>query len=232
MKFPNTPLALDSLIGSSEPESDSTLHELILREYILMCAIEKTSYRTSSLSEICDEGLLADLQSNQDFLQNLSDGILVPAIAALTSPAARQWELDLLTILSQSGCRWESVRRLAVELRAVTKLIDALPRELLEATPLLSEHRQKLGAHLKHQEALLSTWVKTEMSHGTKVEKVLAKESTMAAKQWDNVVVEILGTGSCESNPIPIHSWRSFPHVVRLMMQSLQGTGKNKDCAA
>lgn len=232
MKYSDTPSSHNILADSPEPASDHTLHELILREHILTCAIEKTSYRTSSLSLICDEGLLADLQLNQDFLQHLSDGGLVPAIAALTSPAARQWELDLLTILSQSECRWESVRRLAEELRALTKLTAALCREVPETVSLLSEHRRKLEGHLKYQEKILSTWVKTEMSHGTNVEKVLAKESAMVAKQWETVVMEILGTGSCESNSIPIHSWRSFPHVVRLMMQSLLGAGKSDNCAA
>ncbi len=232
MKYPNSPSSNDSLIGAPESQHDNTLHELILREYILMCAIEKTAYRSPKLSSICDEALLADLQSNQDFLHNLSEGSLIPAIAALTSPAARQWELDLLTILSQSNCRWESVRRLTEELRAVTKLLDTLSERVPESAPLLAEHRQKLGAHLEYQERILSTWVKTELSFGRPVEKVLEKESRMATEQWRTVVAEILGGESSDSPPIPIQSWRSFPHVVRLMTQTLLSFGKGSKHAA
>lgn len=207
--------------SESTQHSSTLVQEAIYREHFLKNALRRVNNESPSIAVKDFDSLLEDIEQNQEILHSCSNASLYPALAAITSREARNWEQQLNETLSDTDCRWEKVFRVTYELSCIADLLNRITSENAELEPLFHDHLVRLQAHETFHEKVLYRWLQSERERGNPVDDLIASKTAEVDDQWKRVLSELLPRERSKML-IPADSWRSVERVVSGLLQSLR----------
>jgi len=196
---------------------------MILREHFLLNALKKAVVREKAFVATDYQPLIDDLTNNQEYLQGLVGGALLPAIAALSSRSSREWERRLVQEISRRTDQWESVLRLSQELTEITRLHDRMIGDAKpDADHALVHHRARIAAHLVFLQKVVEQWVCGKQARTHRIHRRVESSRGKIQALWEPVLEETVHVSKREFAPLPpMRSWRSLHRVLPLLVQSL-----------
>ncbi|MDF1658802.1 MAG: hypothetical protein P1U58_14400 [Verrucomicrobiales bacterium] len=185
-----------------------TLEKLAIRQHSLLCSLEKIQFQNRTVVGKDSQPLIGDLKASLSDLYTFCPDMTSPALSTLLSPAAREWELDLVNTIGGNHGRWESVLRIMNELSEIVSLIDQLESSDYDqdCIDILDGHRAQIAAHRHLFEGVVSNLVNAELAKGRPIKRVIEAAKEQDALLWDKVCSELLGTPLYTSPKMAIHS--------------------------